>query len=128
MKARYVDTERLKFERGAGQTLFGLYRNPFTNHPCVRAAVDSTASTNLVYWGDQLLVLIEGGLPYAMDPDTLETRGYDPFKVPGITFTAHLKVDPISEELIVYGYEAKGLWTRDIVVYSLDKTGFVKNQ
>ncbi|KAI7758814.1 hypothetical protein LZL87_013191 [Fusarium oxysporum] len=100
MKARYVDTERLKFERGAGQTLFGLYRNPFTNHPCVRAAVDSTASTNLVYWGDQLLVLIEGGLPYAMDPDTLETRGYDPFKVPGITFTAHLKVDSISEELI----------------------------
>lgn len=49
MKLRYIETERFKLERKANQALFGIYRNPFTHHPCVRAAVDSTANTNLVF-------------------------------------------------------------------------------
>lgn len=36
LKTRYVDTERLILERKAKKALFGLYRNPFTHHPCVR--------------------------------------------------------------------------------------------
>lgn len=55
MKTRYIETERHKLERKANKALFGLYRNPFTHHPCVRAAVDSMTNTNLVYWADQLL-------------------------------------------------------------------------
>ena len=47
MKMQYIKTERYKLERKANKALFGLYRNPFTHHPCVRAAVDSTANTNL---------------------------------------------------------------------------------
>ncbi|KAH7261671.1 carotenoid oxygenase [Fusarium tricinctum] len=125
MKIRYVDTERLKLERKANSRLFGLYRNPYSHHPCVRSAVDSTANTNLFWWGGHLLALKENALPYAMDPDTLETRGYDPFKAPGKTYSAHPKIDPFSEELVGYGYEAKGLGTTDIVVYSLSKAGEV---
>ena len=79
MKVKYIETERYKLERKAGKALFGLYRNPFTHHPCVRAAVDSTANTNLVYWANQLLALKEVALPYSVDPDTLETLCYDPF-------------------------------------------------
>ncbi|KAK4208931.1 lignostilbene dioxygenase family [Rhypophila decipiens] len=123
MKIRYVDTERLRLERHANKRLFGLYRNPFSHHPCVRAAVDSTANTNLVYWAGQLLALKESAQPYAVDPDTLETLGYDPFKSPGKTFSAHPKVDPFTNELVVFGYEAKGLGTDDIVIYALDKDG-----
>ncbi|CAK7212999.1 transcriptional regulatory protein rco1 [Sporothrix eucalyptigena] len=125
MKIKYIETERYKLERRAGKALFGLYRNPFTHHPCVRAAVDSTANTNLVYWADHLLALKEVALPYAVDPDTLETLGYDPFggQVKAKTFTAHPKVDPYTNELVVFGYEAKGLATRDIVIYALDKNG-----
>ncbi|KAK7530165.1 carotenoid oxygenase [Phyllosticta citribraziliensis] len=126
MKMRYIETERYKLERKANKALFGLYRNPFTHHPCVRAAVDSTANTNLVYWADHLLALKEGALPYAVDPHTLETRGYDPFEKQNVkskTFTAHPKVDPYTEELVVFGYEAKGLASKDIVVYHLDKNG-----
>ncbi|KAK2688948.1 hypothetical protein QWA68_012506 [Fusarium oxysporum] len=125
MKIKYVETERYKLERKAGKALFGLYRNPFTHHPCVRAAVDSTANTNMVYWANRLLALKESALPYEMHPDTLETLCYDPFggQVKAKAFTAHPKIDPFSNELVVYGYEAKGLATRDIVIYSLDRSG-----
>ncbi|GAB7355573.1 hypothetical protein MBLNU459_g6045t1 [Dothideomycetes sp. NU459] len=130
MKTRYIETERYKLERKANKALFGLYRNPFTHHPCVRAAVDSTANTNLVYWADHLLALKEVGLPYAVDPDTLETRCYDPFgpQVKAKTFSAHPKVDPFTNELVVFGYEAKGLCTTDIITYALDKDGKVSNE
>lgn len=130
MKIKYVETERYLLERKANQRLFGLYRNPFTHHPCVRAAVDSTANTNLVYWAGQLLALKEVALPYSIDPDSLETLQYDPFgpQVKSKTFTAHPKVDPYTDELVVYGYEAKGLATKDIVLYALDKEGRKKDE
>ena len=128
LKVRYVDTERLRLERQANKRLFGLYRNPFSHHPCVRAAVDSTANTNLVYWAGKLLALKESGLPYAVDPDTLETLCYDPFKSPGKTFSAHPKVDPFTGELVVFGYEAKGLGTDDIVIYAIDKQGDIRDE
>lgn len=130
-KMRYVETERFKIEKKAGKAMFGLYRNPFSHHPCVRAAVDSTANTNLVLWADKLLALKEGGLPYEIHAHTLETIKYDPFADQGIkskTFTAHPKVDPFTDELIVYGYEAKGLASTDIVVYALDKDGKKKDE
>lgn len=125
LKMRYVETERYKLERHANKALFGLYRNPFTHHPCVRAAVDSTANTNLVMWAGHLLALKEVALPYTLDPDTLETINYDPFgdQIKAKTFSAHPKVDPYTDELVVFGYEAKGLATRDIVIYALDKQG-----
>ncbi|KAK3314351.1 carotenoid oxygenase [Apodospora peruviana] len=128
LRVRYVDTERLRLERHANKRLFGLYRNPFSHHPCVRAAVDSTANTNLVYWAGKLLALKESAQPYAVDPDTLETLGYDPFLSPGKTFSAHPKVDPYTNELVVFGYEAKGLGTDDIVIYALDKDGKKHNE
>lgn len=129
MKTKYVDTERLKLERKANKRLFGLYRNPFTHHPCVRAAVDSTANTNMVYWAGRLLALKEVALPYQIDPHTLDTITYDPFgQVDAKTFTAHPKVDPFTNELVVFGYEAKGLATLDIVIYALDASGNKKDE
>ncbi|TGO56546.1 hypothetical protein BCON_0076g00240 [Botryotinia convoluta] len=115
MKMRYIETERYKLERQANKALFGLYRNPYTHHPCVRAAVDSTANTNLVMWADKLLALKEVGLLYEVDGDTLETLGYDPFASEGVkskTFTAHPKVDPFTDELVLY-----------LVTYTLDAQG-----
>lgn len=96
---------------------------------CRRAAVDSTANTNLVYWGGHLLALKEVALPYAVDPNTLETRCYDPFKqIKSKTFTAHPKYDPYTDELVVFGYEAKGLATTDVVTYTIDRQGKIKNE
>ena len=87
--------------------------------------MDSTANTNLVLWADQLLALKEVALPYAVDPDTLETLRYDPFEgqIQSKTFTAHPKIDPSRNELVVFGYEATGLASLDIVTYALDHVG-----
>ena len=48
MKMRYIETERYKLERKANKALFGLYRNPFTHHPCVRAAVGTMSLISLI--------------------------------------------------------------------------------
>jgi carotenoid cleavage dioxygenase len=130
MKIKYVHTERWLLERKAGRRLFGRYRNPFDIHPCVRLANDSTANTNIIYWGGNVLALAERGLPYALDPDTLETRGADPFggQVVAKTFAAHPKVDPHKNELVTWSYSAKGLSTRDICTYSIDPNGRIANE
>ena len=124
-KMRYVETERYVLERRANKALFGLYRNPFSHHPCVRQAVDSTANTNIIYWANKLMALKEVACPYVIDPHTLDTLEYDPFgsQIETRTWTAHPKVDPFTEELVVFGYEAKGLATTDIVTFTLDKNG-----
>ncbi|KAF5540676.1 isoeugenol monooxygenase [Fusarium napiforme] len=82
MKNKYIETERLKLEKQANKRLFGLYRNPFTHHPCVRAAIDSTANTNVIYWAGRLLTLKEVAQPYEIHPDTLQTLGSDPLAFP----------------------------------------------
>lgn len=129
LQVKYVETERYLLERKAGKALFGLYRNPYTHHPCVRNAVDSTANTNIILWAGHLLALKEGGLPYAIDPVTLATRKYDPFgQVDSKTFTAHPKLDPCTGDLVCFGYEAKGLGTLDVVIYALDAQGKAKDE
>ncbi|KAL2836655.1 carotenoid oxygenase [Aspergillus pseudodeflectus] len=130
MKIKYIHTERWLLERKAGRRLFGRYRNPFDIHPCVRYANDSTGNTNIIYWGGNILALAERGLPYALDPDTLETRGADPFGGQTIakTFAAHPKVDPHKNELVTWSYSAKGLSTPDICTYSVDTQGRIANE
>ncbi|KAB5581286.1 isoeugenol monooxygenase [Coniochaeta sp. 2T2.1] len=130
MKIKYVHTERWLLERKAGRRLFGRYRNPFDNHPCVQLANDTTGNTNIIYWGGNVLALAERGLPYALDPDTLETRGADPYgdQTDAKTFAAHPKVDPHKNELVTWSYSAKGLSTRDICTYAIDPQGRISNQ
>ncbi|WXC48052.1 hypothetical protein QX201_007768 [Fusarium graminearum] len=129
-KVKYIRTERYLTERKARKSLFGLYKNPWSDHPCVKGVVDSTANTNIIYWAGQLLALRESANPYSVHPDTLQTNGYDPFgkQVNSEAFTAHPKIDPFTNELVVFGYEAKGPGSADVVTYSIDKNGVVKNE
>lgn len=48
MKTKYVETERYKLERKANKALFGLYRNPFTHHPCVRSVYSDASLGEMV--------------------------------------------------------------------------------
>lgn len=67
------------------------------------------ANTSVLWWGDRLLALCEGGLPYRLDPGTLETLGEDLFKDRSISesgvsfFSAHPKRDPTTGELFNIG-------------------------
>jgi carotenoid cleavage dioxygenase len=133
-KGRWVKTHRYQAQRAANRQLYGYYRNPFTDDPSVRDPsrpnLRTVSNTSPLIHAGKLFTLKEDGLPHQIDPNTLETIG--PYDFNGQwkseTFTAHPKIDPVSGEMIAFGYEATGLATDDIFVYTLDKTGQVKRE
>lgn len=126
-KGRYVKTERLLAERKARKRLFGVYRNHLTDDPSVKNVYHSAANTHIYWHGGKLMVLKEDSLPYLVDPHTLQTQGTWDFngKYQSLTFSAHPKIDPVSGEMIAYGYQAKGDLTDDIAVYTMNPAGEV---
>ena len=75
---RYVRTDEFRQEALSGKA---LYRNFGTNLPgglwanFLRLKFKNPANTSVLYEGEQLLALWEGGQPHALDPNTLQTRG-----------------------------------------------------
>lgn len=124
-KCRYVMTERLKNDRAARRSLYGKYRNPFTDDPSVQGKGRGVANTTPVYHGDKLLAIKEDSRPWELDPLTLETVGeYDyKGKLKSETMSAHTRLDPDTGELYFYGYEAGGLATTDVSYCIADKDG-----
>ncbi|KXH45761.1 isoeugenol monooxygenase [Colletotrichum nymphaeae SA-01] len=122
---KYVLTERLVAERKAGRSLFGIVKNPFTHHPCVRAVVDTAANTNVVVHANKLLAVSEGGPAYELDPNGLRTIGHAPFPDihPTKAFTAHPHVDPETGDMIAFGYDMEGLDSPQISIYIINKDG-----
>jgi carotenoid cleavage dioxygenase-like enzyme len=124
-RMRYVRTDRWKAERAARRSLFGLYRNPFTDDASVRNVNRTVSNTTPVWHGGRLLATKEDGLPYEVHPHTLDTIGtwnYDG-KLRSQTMTAHTRLDPDTGELHFFGYEAGGLATRDVAYCIADKDG-----
>lgn len=101
----------------------GKYRNKYTD--AVEFKVRTTANTNIFYFNKVLLAIKEDAPPYAMDPVTLETIGLCDFdgQLPSLTFTAHPKLDPVTKELVCFGYEARGDGTPDVCYYTIDPYG-----
>jgi carotenoid cleavage dioxygenase-like enzyme len=129
-KGRFVRTSRLMTERKARKRLFGVYRNPYTDDPSVAHINRSAANTHTYWHGGKLFVLKEDSLPYYVDPHTLETLGDWDFhgKYTAKTMSAHPKIDPVTGEMIAYGYEAKGILTKDIAVYTINPAGKVTKE
>ena len=75
---RYVRTDEFVAEEAAGRM---LYRSFGTNLPgglranFGKTQFKNTANTSLIAHGGHLLALWEGGLPHALDPDSLATLG-----------------------------------------------------
>ncbi|KAM7186282.1 carotenoid oxygenase [Rhypophila sp. PSN 637] len=109
-KQRYVHTQRYKLETAARKSLFGRYRNPFTDNESVRGVIRTASNTNITFWRGMLLASKEDGPPHAMDPETLETLGRYDFEgqILSPTFTAHPKFDPETGEMLCFAYEAGG--------------------
>ncbi len=124
-KMRYIMTERLKRDRAARRSLFGHYRNPFTDDPSVAGVNRGVANTTPIFHGGRLLALKEDSRAMEIDPHTLETLGefdYDG-KLQSQTMTAHPRLDPETGELFFFGYEASGLTTTDVAYCIADKAG-----
>ncbi|MEV5843518.1 carotenoid oxygenase family protein [Streptomyces sp. NPDC051985] len=127
LKTRYVRTQRFQLERRARQALFGAYRNPYTDDPSVAGVDDGNANTSVIWHAGKLLALKEAALPYELDPVTLETRGVYDFagQIPGRTFCAHPKHDPLTGELIAFAYNASGLPDKQIHIHEISAEGKV---
>ena len=93
------------------------YRNRYVDTPVYRNETsgfgppkpeDTTSAVSLLYHGGELMALGEFGYPYLINPDDLSTKGsfnYDG-KLPG-NMTAHPRIDPITGELLFFGYDVK---------------------
>jgi carotenoid cleavage dioxygenase-like enzyme len=133
-KGRYVRTRRYELQKAANRQLFGYYRNPFTDDPSVRDPerpyLRTVANTSPLVHAGKLFALKEDGLPHRIDPGTLDTVG--PWDFEGAwksqTFTAHPKIDPVTGEMIAFGYQATGLVTDDLFIYTIGRDGKVKHE
>lgn len=129
-KGRWVKTPRYKADLAAHKQLFGEYRNPFTDDPSVKGLDRTVQNTTPLAFAGKLFTLKEDSLPYEINCNTLETIGPYNFhgKYKSLTFTAHPKVDPVTGEMICYGYEAAGLETNDVYLYTINKKGEVTRE
>jgi len=108
---RYVQNERYKAQMAAGRSLFGIYRNPYTDDPLAANVDRTTSNTSPVYHGGRLFMTKEDGRAWEINPHTLETIGKWDYhgKLRSQTMTAHVRPDPQTGELFFFGYEAAGL-------------------
>jgi len=124
-RSRYVRTPRFLAERAARRSLFGAYRNPYTDDPAVAGISRGLANTNVYWHAGRLLASKEDSPPVQIDPDTLDTVGEWTWDgdLASQTATAHPKVDPQTGELVFFGFAAKGETTPDIAYYEADRGG-----
>ena len=129
-RGRFVRTPRYLANLSAGRQLFGIYRNRAADDPTVRSLSSTVSNTTPVVHAGRLFATKEDARPYEIDPHTLETRGEWDFdgKYTSLTFTAHPKTDPVSGELICFGYEATGEASKDVFVYFIDRSGRVRRE
>lgn len=129
-RGRYVKTARIMAERHARRRLFGVYRNRFTDDPSVQNINRSAANTHVYWHGGKLYTLKEDSLPYIVDPQSLQTLGDWDFdgQWTSETMSAHPKIDPVTGEMVAYGYQAKGYLTKDVSACIVSADGKVTRQ
>src|SRR5262245_52720648 len=96
--ARYVGTAKRREEEAAGRALYRAFGTAFPGDRLVRGvALASPANVSVVPWQGRYLASGEQGLPYDLDPETLETHGEFTFGGrlnPLSPLAAHPKLDP----------------------------------
>jgi carotenoid cleavage dioxygenase-like enzyme len=106
---RYVRTEGWKEEREAGNALYGGLADPIDLKRILsgKQPFKNAANTALIWHDGRLLALWEGGPPTEIRVPELETVGLHTYggKLRH-AFTAHPKVDPVTGEMLFFGYSA----------------------
>ncbi|HEY4174116.1 MAG TPA: carotenoid oxygenase family protein [Rhodopila sp.] len=106
---RWVRTDKFLAERAAGRPLVAPFDAPDPNSTIPNTGI---ANTNIIWHANRLLALEEAHPPFELDPATLATRGPQHFEnaIQG-PFTAHPKIDPVTGDLVFFGYAADGPFT-----------------
>jgi all-trans-8'-apo-beta-carotenal 15,15'-oxygenase len=113
---RYVQTEGYRAEEREGTLLFEGYGTLAPGFALNRLTkgIKNVANTSVFAFPDRLLALWEGGQPYTLNLETLETYGVDDFgntedlkKLSGfdgsLPYSAHPKQDPKTKEIFNFG-------------------------
>ncbi|WP_166306119.1 carotenoid oxygenase family protein [Bradyrhizobium sp. 2S1] len=123
---RWVRPPKWQAEHDAGRALYGGFGRKLPDAPASAPTDGGVANTNIIFHGGRLLALEEGHLPTEIEPDTLKRTGYCDYKgaISG-PFTAHPKIDPVTGELVFFGYNAAGPLTPARSFGSVSSSGVV---
>ncbi len=123
---RFVHSEKWTAEEVAGKALFRAFGTAFPGDRLKRGlALEPPVNVSAYVYAGQLLAFGEQGLPWSLDPVTLETLGKWNFgrQLNDISpFSAHPKIDPKTGELFNFGVSFSSTapsWT----MYRFDETG-----
>ncbi len=127
---RYVQTPELEAEAQANQYLYSGYGQLAPGPIWKRwgSQPKNVANTSVLALPDKLLALWEGGQPYALDLENLETIGLDALGSlqSAQTYSAHPKRDPLTGDLynfgVIYGPKSH------IQLYRSDASGQICQQ
>lgn len=108
LTSRFVRGAKWRAEEEAGSALFRAFGTAFSGDRLSRGGVtlESPLNVSIYPYGGTLLAFGEQGLPWELDPETLETRGEYSFGGrlgPVAPFAAHPKIDPETGELFNFG-------------------------
>jgi carotenoid cleavage dioxygenase-like enzyme len=120
---RWIRTPKWLAEHDAGRALFGGFGRKLTDAP-VTLTDGGVANTNIIFHAGRLLALEEAHLPTEIAPGALATMGYQNYdgRLRG-TFTAHPKIDPVTGEMVFFGYNASGPFTPTLSFGTIDAAG-----
>lgn len=105
--ARFVRSAKFTGEESAGRPLFRTFGTAFAGDQLKRGiGLESPVNVSVYQVGARLLAFGEQGLPWQIDPETLDTREIFTFdgQLNEITpFSAHPKLDPETGEMFNFG-------------------------
>lgn len=106
-KNRFVRSHKLAAEEEAGRFLFRTFGTRFPGDQLLRGvALASPVNVSVFPFAGRLLAFGEQGLPWELDPETLETIGEFTFggRLNAISpLSAHPKIDPATGEMFNFG-------------------------
>ena len=125
---RWVRTPKFMAEHDAGRALYGGFGQILKDAPAGTPINGGVANTNIVHHAGKLFALEEGHLPTEIEPTSLETLGNRDFggSIAG-PFTAHPKIDPVTGEMLFFGYNAAGAFSPTVSYGVLDRDGRVSS-
>ena len=129
-RSRWVRTARFIAQEKARKSLFGRYRNRYSDAPEAAGIHGGAANTHMIHHAGRLLILKEDDLPYEMHPDTLDTIARTDLdgQVKATRLTAHPKIDPRTGELLTYSCQALGDGTLDMAIYTFGADGKLNHE
>ncbi len=113
-------------EGKARKRLWGVYRNPYTDDPTV-ANIDRGAANSYLLARRQDAGAQRGLAAVLHRPALARQLGRWDFhgKWAATSMSAHPKIDPLTGEMIAYSYQAKGILSKDIAVYTINPQGHI---